>query len=267
MLRFIKWQLYNTLYPYPAIFPFTSRTNLIMQKGMSGATGNLYCGLHEYEDMGFLLHFLRPGDLFADVGANIGSYSVLASGHAGSETICMEPVPDTYRVLKQNIANNQISNRVTALNIGIGSETGSLKFTNLWGPRNRVAGEHDKNTIDVAVDRLDHVLKDRTPCLIKIDVEGFEGEVMKGAHIIFSDPSLKALIIEFNPGNSYGADVDEQQEELIRAGFALYAYDPIKRTFTKGKTGKYNSLYLRDFDFVADRILTAEKFSVNNMLV
>jgi hypothetical protein len=37
------------------------------------ATGNLYVGLHEFEEMAFLLHFLRRGDLFADVGANVGS--------------------------------------------------------------------------------------------------------------------------------------------------------------------------------------------------
>lgn len=47
---------------------------------MTGATGNWYCGLQEYEDMSFVLHALRPGDLFVDVGANIGSYSILAAG-------------------------------------------------------------------------------------------------------------------------------------------------------------------------------------------
>jgi hypothetical protein len=40
---------------------------------MTGATQNLYCELHEYNDMAFLLHFLREEDSFADVGANIGS--------------------------------------------------------------------------------------------------------------------------------------------------------------------------------------------------
>ena len=51
---------------------------------MIGATGNLFCGLHEIEDMGFVLHFLRSDDIFLDVGVNVGTYTVLAAGVAGS---------------------------------------------------------------------------------------------------------------------------------------------------------------------------------------
>jgi len=43
-------------------------------------------------DMGFLLHFLRKDDLFLDVGANIGSYTVLAGGAVGAKSISFEPV-------------------------------------------------------------------------------------------------------------------------------------------------------------------------------
>jgi hypothetical protein len=56
--------------------------------GMTGATGNLYVGLHEFEEMAFLLHFLRPGDLFADVGANVGSYTILAAVAVERGTHC-----------------------------------------------------------------------------------------------------------------------------------------------------------------------------------
>jgi hypothetical protein len=47
------------------------------RRGMTGLTGNIYAGLHEFADMAFLLHFLRPSDVFADVGANVGSYTNL----------------------------------------------------------------------------------------------------------------------------------------------------------------------------------------------
>ena len=45
---------------------------------MHGVTGNVYCGLHDFAEMSFMLHLLRAGDLFADIGANVGSYTVLA---------------------------------------------------------------------------------------------------------------------------------------------------------------------------------------------
>jgi hypothetical protein len=44
----------------------TQNSKLLVWKGLTGATGNIYCGLHEFEDMAFLLHFLRPRDLSAD---------------------------------------------------------------------------------------------------------------------------------------------------------------------------------------------------------
>ena len=76
IMRFIKWQINTRLNPHPVVYPYTEKAKLIIEKGMTGATGNLYCGLHEFEDMSFLLHFLREEDLFIDIGANVGSYTV-----------------------------------------------------------------------------------------------------------------------------------------------------------------------------------------------
>ena len=106
--RFIKWQLASKILNYPVIVPFTDKTWLIIKKGMTGATGNYYCGLHDFEDMVFLMHFLRKEDLFIDVGANIGSYTILSSGHVGANTISVEPVPSTFKNLMNNIAINHI---------------------------------------------------------------------------------------------------------------------------------------------------------------
>ncbi len=77
-LRFIRWQIGSRLLKHPLIIPWVGPTKLIIERGMVGATGNLYCGLHEFDDMGFVLHFLRPDDLFLDIGANVGTYTVLA---------------------------------------------------------------------------------------------------------------------------------------------------------------------------------------------
>jgi hypothetical protein len=50
-----------------------STSSTLRRKSAFCVTGNIYCGLHEFADMGFVLHFLRPGDLFVDVGANIAA--------------------------------------------------------------------------------------------------------------------------------------------------------------------------------------------------
>ena len=85
---------------------------------MTGATGNIYTGLHEFQEMSFLLHMLRHDDLFVDVGANIGSYTVLASAVIGAKSISIEPIPNAFRNLMQNIILNDIKVRVTAHNMG-----------------------------------------------------------------------------------------------------------------------------------------------------
>src|SRR3984893_15374669 len=71
------------------------------QSGMTGATGNVYVGLHEFADMMFLLHFLRERDLFLDIGANVGTYTVLASGVC--RAIELETItPTIEKILLQN---------------------------------------------------------------------------------------------------------------------------------------------------------------------
>src|SRR5947207_3361417 len=82
--RFVRWQIGSRLIGGKAAVPFVGPTRLLISRGMHGATGNYYCGLHEFEDMALVLHALRPGDLFFDVGANVGSYTVLAGGAAGA---------------------------------------------------------------------------------------------------------------------------------------------------------------------------------------
>src|SRR6185437_5282689 len=94
--RFAGWQFQSRIFRRPVIYPFLEKSKIIVQGGMTGATGNIYTGLHEFEEMMFLLHLLRPADLFADVGANVGSYTILASAVAGAGSISFEPLPATF---------------------------------------------------------------------------------------------------------------------------------------------------------------------------
>ena len=271
VLRFFKWQINARLNPFPVIFPFTEKCKLIVQKGMAGATGNLYCGLHEYNDMFFLLHFLRKEDLFIDIGANVGSYTVLASAHVGAKTISIEPVPKTFSALTQNIFINQINEIVRPLNIAIGSKQDTLKFTSSFDTVNHVviSNEHYENLIEVKVEKLDNILDDDMPSLIKIDVEGFETEVVNGAYDVLTNNKLKAIIIELNgSGRRYGYDEFEIHKTFLDLGFAPYAYDPVKRELNKlSRFGTENTIYIRDESFVKDRVKTAEKVKVLNTAV
>ncbi|MCB0577555.1 MAG: FkbM family methyltransferase [Saprospiraceae bacterium] len=261
--RFVTWQIASRVLPHPVIHPFVGTTRLIVEKGMTGATGNIYTGLHEFEDMAFLLHFLRPEDLFADIGANIGSYTVLAGGVANCRVFSAEPVPATFNHLQDNVLINHLSEKVQLCNAGIGAETGRLSFTRSLDTTNHVAVAGEKDTIEVPVTLLDEAIGE-TPRLIKIDVEGFEMAVLQGAKRILSDTHLKALIVEINQSCiRYGHTPEEVHGLLVGYGFTSYQYEPFGRALTPTDgPGEQNTIYLRDPGFATQRVRNAEKVQV-----
>src|SRR4051812_3701990 len=87
--RIAMWQIKCRMQS-EVLIPWVENQKLIVKRGMTGATGNIYVGLHEFTDMMFVLHFLRRGELFLDVGANVGTYAVLASGVCKANTWAFE---------------------------------------------------------------------------------------------------------------------------------------------------------------------------------
>lgn len=268
VMRFLRWQLASRLMPHPHVTPFVGDTVLVMERGMTGATGNWYSGLHEHGDMAFVLHLLSPGELFADVGANVGSYTVLAGGCARAEVVSLEPIPGTFQKLRRNVVVNGIADRVTCLNIGAGSEEGTLRFTTGHDTTNHVVTEQEARTaatMDVPVRRIDDVLGARAPRLMKIDVEGWEAEVLRGMPKTLADPTLVAVITETNDsGARYGGGAQDAVPGIMRAaGFQPCSYDPLTREVTAGGT-QANTIFVRDFELVRQRVAAAPRFELIN---
>jgi FkbM family methyltransferase len=257
--RVARWQIASRLMEGPIAFPFANGTYLLASRGMTGATGNWYCGLAEYEDMSFVRDILKEDDLFVDIGANIGAYSLLALG-GGAEVIAIEPIPSTYSTLRRNITFNYFSDRIEALNIGLGAETGDLCFSADIDTVNHVLTEKEicTNSVTTPVRRLDDVLQNRKPLVIKIDVEGFETKVVQGAANTFGDMNLLAVIIELNgSGMRYGFDEDSLHKKILEFGFQTYRYEPVSRTCQPNNMQRCysgNTLYIRDIGAVMDRL-------------
>ena len=269
LLRFLRWQLRVRTFPYPFIYPFVENSRYIVKKGLAGATGNVYTGLHEFEDMAFTLHLLRPGDLFGDIGANIGSYTLLASAVAGAQSLSVEPIPAAAAYLRGNIAINDIQMLAECHLCAAGRENGTLLVTTHIDSANHVVTAADEGSpqLEVQVLTLDGLFVGRVPLLIKLDVEGFELEVLQGAGKLLQSPALRALIVELN-GNCHRYATSEQDIDLylVSYGFRPYRYEPFQRKLTGlqqvGLTG--NTIYVRDPDWIRDRLETARKFTVLN---
>lgn len=223
---------------------------------MTGATGNLYVGLHEFEEMGFLLHFLRPGDVFLDIGANVGSYAVLAAGACGARTIAFEPDPETARRLERNVAINGLGRIVEIRRVALGDGEGEIRFTLGRDTMNRVASAQDQTTQCVRMSTLDAQIGEARPIMMKIDVEGFEERALVGAVHTLQRDSLRAVVIETATPTS--------REMLSAAGFEEARYDPAQRALTPGPGdgAALNVLWVRDWTFIAARIEAAREFEV-----
>lgn len=269
--RMLRWQIASRLLP-EAIFgvPFINGTKLFMHRGMSGATGNWYCGLHEVDDMGFVLHLLRPGDLFVDVGANIGSYSVLAAGSIGAHVVAVEPIPSTCEHLNLNLKLNRLESQVEVHCLGLSNSTGILRFTTTLDTVNHVlANGEEGNFEELSVTTLDNLLEGRNPTLLKIDVEGHELAVLEGGKNTLSERGLLAVIMETNgSGARYGVNDTQLIELMEEYGFTCWDYCATSRTLTSkaifsGDKGK-NTIFLRNQSEAENRIKTAPKIQLIN---
>jgi FkbM family methyltransferase len=271
--RYLRWQLASRMLPGAVAVPFVGATRLLVHPGMKGATGNVFCGLHEYEDMAFVLHALREGDLFVDIGANVGSYTVLAAGAAGAECVCFEPHPTTHAHLLDNLRLNDLEGRVTARNIALGATSSSVALTAGLDAMNHVVagGEEAVAAIEVPVETLDAVLAGAAPVIVKIDVEGFETEVLDGAPLTMRSPALLAVLMELNgSGLRYGHDEDRLHARMLEWGFVPARYDPQRRSLepvaSRGAEAG-NTLYIRDLDALRERVRSAPRHAVQGQLL
>ena len=263
-------QVAARLVPGEVCVPFPNGTKLLIPPQMKGAAHFIYPGLCEFEEMGFLLHFLRPADLFVDIGANIGAYTVLAGGAVGSRVVCFEPAPVTFRSLVFNLQLNGLGDRAAAHNLALGKAEGELKFTEGLGTENRVQlSGSDTKTVTVKVSSLDRILGDSQPALLKIDVEGFETEVMRGARATLAKDSFQAMIIEKNGGGTqYGFDEAALHQEIRKFGFQPCAYSPLDRTLRHAPDdSEGNLIYVKNFEAAVRRLKEAPPFRYQGLSI
>ena len=243
------------------LFDWIEGQRLAVRRGMRGATGNVYVGLHEFADMILPLHFLREGDLFLDIGSNVGTYAVLASGVCRARTLAFEPDPVALAHLKRNIEFNNLGSLVEIHSCALGAERCEVAFTVGLDTVNRIATAGDRESRTVQMERADTVVGESGPLMMKIDVEGAEEGVLLGATMLLANPCLRIIELETVTRNS--------AEILKRNNFEQAYYDPFQHTLGRHpiELKSANSLFVRDWSFVTNRLSTARKVKVLGRLI
>jgi FkbM family methyltransferase len=264
--RVLRWQIASRLMPGLIALPYAQGTSLFATRGMTGATGNWYCGLHEVHEMAFVLHLLRPAEHFVDVGANIGSYTVLAGGAVKARVTAVEPIPATFAHLQRNVALNGMGDGVRCCQVGLSDKPGTLRFSSDLDTVNHVLAEgEDLPGVDVPVTRLDDLVGQDVPVLMKIDVEGHELAVLHGGVATLGDERLLAVIMETNgSGVRYGVSDDQLIAVMRGHGFAPFGYDPFGRRLVDVMDASGNTVFVRDKAAVEGRVKAAPTFRLVN---
>jgi FkbM family methyltransferase len=220
--------------------------------------------------MAFCLHYLRNKDTFFDVGANVGIYSLLASGHNGCQTIAFEPEEKTIEHLKRNISLNALSGKVKIIDQVVGEKTGQVRFSLYKDTINHVVKDSDHGTKskEINMTNLDQY-EILNPSIIKIDVEGYEWNVLNGAKSILNSADLDVIIIEINgSGRYFGIEDDSLHTFITSYGFNPYSYKPFKRELIPMDSyNDTNTIYIKNFEKVYERLVTGNSFETFGIII
>ena len=188
----------------------------------TGASRVVYANPPDHHEMLIWRNGLRPGDLFIDVGANVGSYAIWAA-ELGAEVIALEPADDTFALLKENVALNGY--QIRTIRAAAGAEPGTARFTSGRDCVNRL----DPGGIaETAVITIDSIIGNRTVAGMKVDVEGFEIEVLRGCERALSEHRMRLIQLEWNSTSmrAVGTDRGPVADLLAKHGYGLCRADP-----------------------------------------
>jgi FkbM family methyltransferase len=187
----------------------------------TAASKVVYANPPDYQEMFVWRQLLRPGDLFIDVGANIGSYTIWA-GELGAEVIALEPAKDTFALLVENVALNGYT--VKPIEAAAGAACGTAQFTSGRDSVNRLDPE---GSVEATVVTIDSIIEDCTVAGMKVDVEGFEIEVLRGCERALSEHRIKLIQLEWNASSSMAVGTDRQPvaDLLAKYGYGLWRPD------------------------------------------
>lgn len=188
--------------------------------------------IHEARSTGILKGFLWEGMNCIDVGANIGYYTLLEARHIGNgKVFAIEPSPDNFFLLNQNIALNKLDN-IEAFNYACSGEDESVNLylsdqsnlcsvfkTDAWNGKEVTC---KGTTIDSFIKAQG--LKFEDVNLLRMDIEGYEYKVLQGAKELLSDSKRMILFLEFHLAcmRWRGWDPTESLRLIHQAGFTMY---------------------------------------------
>jgi FkbM family methyltransferase len=221
LVRMLRYQARARLLRRRTVARLGDRSRLWVDLHRTAAAMVLYANPPDLAEMTAWRRVLRPGSVFVDVGANVGSYTLWAA-ELGAEVIALEPAADAFALLEENVALNGY--RVRTVQAAAGASCGTARFTSGQDAGNRLDPAGAVETELVTVDSL---IGGRVIAGLKVDVEGFELEVLRGCAQALSEHRIGVIQLEWNQASQVATGADRQPvaDLLARHGYRLYRPD------------------------------------------
>lgn len=190
---------------------------------VKGSSDNgCWLGSFEYGKQRLMASLLHPDDTMYDIGANVGYYTLLASQRVGpgGRVVAFEPLPANVRLVERHVRLNRVRN-VSVHEVAVSDHEGRARFAP--NASNAMGRLSDSGSIEVAMVSVDNIVATANlpdPALLKIDVEGAELGVLRGA-VELLDRARPSILLA-----THGANVHQQCCDFLRnAGYQLRPID------------------------------------------
>ena len=237
----------------------------------------IYCYNFELLERKFVNHFLRPGDIFVDVGANVGLFTLIAAKLVGKKgsVYAFEPCSITHNRLQSNVKLNKFSN-VNCHQIALSDRNCkqdmvlSLDGFDAWNSLAKpTAGEAFSSEVINTMRWDDFVIQHNLQgkvTLMKIDVEGWETFVLAGGTQTLSREDAPTLLVEFTEkaAKTANSSCKELYQKLEHLGYKMFVYNPDSKKLIPYKLQAdrphINLIATKQPQMVENRLQTAKKY-------
>lgn len=182
------------------LFSKKYRMNLYRQGDIISDT-IAHLGYYEYETSEIVRNIARNGSVFVDAGANLGYYSLIWSSFSPNSCIyAFEPNPKVLALLKENLSQLETSIKYSLFEEALSSEVGTVSFNEGNEEQIGWGHVHEGGSHIVQCNTLDNALysKNQIIDLLKVDIEGYEYHLLKGAEQLIRSGRIKNILMEIN---------------------------------------------------------------------
>lgn len=253
--RLLSWELIRlSNFPVESRYDGVFDITLVPHEGASRLT--YYFGTSEPELFSFYEQFLKPGMTVVDAGANIGLHALFFAKRVGPEgrVYAFEPGQTAFDRLQSHIKRNQVAN-VRCFNCALGASEGLVSITENRedNSRNFVVESSSATTgaKNVVLRSLNQVLKEESVSRIdflKIDVEGFEPQVLEGATIYLQQQSIRVMQLELDESSlaRSGYTAARVSNMLHDAGYRPAEWSYQSESFRRATKACFNTFFVTD---------------------